>query len=101
MRESKIQSYLRLQVLKHGGILRRLRDVGATDRLVLWPGGNAVFVELKATGEKPRVLQAREHKKLRSMGYPVEVLSSIQQVDKFIAAWAAFIVAASTPRREL
>jgi hypothetical protein len=92
VRESKIQSRLRLQVLQHGGVLRRLRDAGATDRLVLWPGGNAVFVELKAPRRKtPRVLQAREHKKLRSMGYPVEVLSSLQQVDKFIAAWVHFM----------
>lgn len=86
MRESKIQSHLRRQVLKHGGILRRLRDVGATDRLVLWPGGMADFVELKAPGKKPRALQAREHEKIFGMGFLVFVLDDMMGVDTYVSA---------------
>jgi hypothetical protein len=32
------------------------------------------FVEAKAPGKKPRVEQVREHKRLRKMGFRVEVV---------------------------
>lgn len=37
------------------------------------------FVEYKRTGQKPTVAQEREHKKLRDMGFTVEVVDTVEQ----------------------
>ena len=47
---------------------------GMPDRLLLMPGGQMAFVEVKAPGKKPRPLQLRRHEQLRSLGFPVYVL---------------------------
>lgn len=39
------------------------------DRLLLLPGGRAVFVECKAPGEKPRPEQGRELARLKALGF--------------------------------
>lgn len=53
------------------------------DRLVLYPipeidrgtvGKYVKFIELKATGKGPTAGQAREHKRLRDLGFIVEVV---------------------------
>ncbi|MBA4315591.1 MAG: hypothetical protein C0422_09750 [Alcaligenaceae bacterium] len=44
--------------------------------------GVTVWVELKATGEKPEPHQLREHKRMRTMGQRVEVIDSIEQVEE-------------------
>jgi hypothetical protein len=43
------------------------------DRLILAPGGRAIFVELKRPGEEPRPAQAHIHRRLKSLGYTVIV----------------------------
>ena len=58
---------------------------GAPDRLCLWPGGRASFVEVKATGEKTRPLQVRRHEMLRMMGFPVDVVDRKEQIPGLIA----------------
>lgn len=45
------------------------------DRLVLWPGGRAEFVEFKAPGKKPTAAQHRMHDRLRSKGFVVKVIN--------------------------
>jgi hypothetical protein len=56
---------------------------GVPDRLILHnvrPEDQSVvaryvrFVEFKAPGEKPTAMQRREHKRLRDMGFVVEVV---------------------------
>ena len=58
--------------------------IGLPDRLCLFPGRKIVFVELKTTGQKPRRIQAYMHKKLRALGFRVEVIDTVDGVINFI-----------------
>ena len=53
---------------------------GLTDRLLLLPGGQILFVELKTTGEKPRRIQEVMHKRLRDLGFEVYVVDSSEKI---------------------
>jgi len=57
---------------------------GFPDRIVLLPGGAVVFVETKAPGQRPRLIQRKVHDRLRRLGFQVEVLDSVESVDGFI-----------------
>lgn len=79
IREFTIEKYLVSEVKKAGGMAYKFISPGrrsVPDRLVLLPGGRAVFVECKAPGEKPRPEQLREHERLRTLGFTVVVLDS-------------------------
>lgn len=87
MQEKQVEAYLREQVRKIGGKAYKFVSPGNTgvpDRLVCLPGGRAVFVELKAPGKAPRPLQIHQIGLLRQMGFRVEVMDSIAQVDTFV-----------------
>jgi len=78
-RESTIEKHLVAEVKKAGGMAYKFVSPGrrsVPDRLVLLPGGRAVFVECKAPGEKPRPDQLREHERLRALGFAVVTLDS-------------------------
>lgn len=53
---------------------------GVPDRLILLPGGKAVFVEMKAPGKKERSRQEFIQKKIRSLGF--EVFSAVKTTEK-------------------
>lgn len=55
-------------------------NAGVPDRIVLFPGGRVVFVELKAPGKKPTDLQLRVHNALRGLGMDVRVIDSMDGV---------------------
>ncbi|AMH01838.1 VRR-NUC domain-containing protein [Serratia liquefaciens] len=79
VRESSIENNLVKQVKAAGGAAYKFTSPGrrgVPDRLVLLPGGRAVFVECKAPGERPRPDQVREHNRLRALGFDVVVLDS-------------------------
>lgn len=61
---------------------------GLPDRLCLFPNGSAVFAELKTTGKKPRKLQLAMHKKIRHLGFRVEVIDRTEQIRKLIRDYA-------------
>lgn len=87
MRERDVEQYLVRRVKQAGGLAYKFTSPGrrsVPDRLVLWPLGTMEFVELKAPGQKPTPLQAREHKKLRDLGYIVTVLDSKAAVDDWL-----------------
>lgn len=102
MREADIERYLVKRVKAMGGEVRKVQWVGrrgAPDRLVMlpaatktqtldcaWcnPSGQAIWVELKAPGKKPRVNQLREHDRMRSMGQRVMVIDSLEGVDEVL-----------------
>ena len=48
--------------------------------MVLLPNGKIGFVEVKATGEKPRPLQFSRHRLLRRLGLLVYVLDDAEQI---------------------
>ncbi|MEM5442450.1 VRR-NUC domain-containing protein [Serratia marcescens] len=79
IRESTIEQHLVKQVKAAGGTAYKFTSPGhrsVPDRLVLLPGGRAVFVECKAPGEQPQPDQAREHDRLRALDFDVVVLDS-------------------------
>lgn len=71
---------------KNGMCIKLLSDyiTGLPDRLCLLPGGKAIFVELKTTGLKPRKSQVFIHNKLRALGFRVEVIDELSQIDNLI-----------------
>ena len=96
MRESTVEAHLVRRVKALGGEVRKVQWIGrrgAPDRIVMVPGRHCytdytdpatVWVELKRPGEVAEPHQQREHERMRKMGQRVEVLDSIEAVDKFI-----------------
>lgn len=72
--------------INNGMCIKLLCDqlIGLPDRLCLFPNHKIAFVETKTTGQKPRRIQAYMHKKLRALGFRVEVIDSIEGVEQFI-----------------
>lgn len=57
---------------------------GLPDRLCLFPGGRILFVELKTTNQKPRKIQLFMHRKIRALGFRVEVVDTSEQIESII-----------------
>lgn len=72
--------------INNGMCIKLLCDqlIGLPDRLCLFPNHKMAFVETKTTGQKPRRIQAYMHKKLRALGFRVEVIDSVEGVINFI-----------------
>ena len=85
-RERDIERRLKNKVERTGGLcLKFLSGVsGVPDRLCLFMGGRAVFVEVKRPGEKPRPLQERQIRKIRELGFRVEVIDSEQGIEALL-----------------
>lgn len=87
MRESVVEKRLRTQVEKMGGKAWKWvapGTVGVPDRILFFPGGRIIFIELKAPGKKPEPIQEYRIKQLRGYGQQVEVLDSPEAVDRFM-----------------
>ena len=83
MREKQIENKLATEAKKLGGIAVKFVSPsfdGMPDRLVLIPDGHIAFVELKAPGKKPRPLQLSRHRLLRSLGFRVYIIDSVEQI---------------------
>ena len=57
---------------------------GLPDRLVLWPGGEAHFVELKRHGGTITVAQNNMLCRLTDMGFTTMVLCGAEEVDYYL-----------------
>lgn len=87
MLEKTIEKKLREAVKKTGGIALKFVSpsyAGMPDRLLLFPDGKVAFAELKALGKKPRALQEARHKLLRTLGFRVYVIDSVEQIGGMI-----------------
>jgi len=90
VRESDIEGYFTKRVKALGGEVRKLRWIGrrgAPDRLAFVPRGDkwlVLWVEFKAPGKKPTILQEREHARLRKAGQAVAVIDSMLGVDMIL-----------------
>ncbi len=80
MREKFLEQKLVLAVKTAGGIAPKFGFNGLPDRLVLLPGGKIAFVEVKAQGKKPSLLQLHRHLMLRRLGFNVFVLDDANQI---------------------
>ena len=82
MRESKIEKVFREAVESNAGVAYKFVSPGrrgVPDRLVLFPGGKAYFVELKAPGKDLEPHQEREIARIKRMGHSVVVIDSVQK----------------------
>ena len=83
MREKETERKLVRAVKRVGGICPKFVSpgmAGMPDRMILLQGGKIGFVEVKAPGRKPRILQVRRHRQLRNLGFPVFVLDDPEQI---------------------
>jgi len=86
MREKIVEAALVKRVKELGGLCEKhvsLGNVGVPDRIVTLPGGTIIWVELKAPGKEPTVIQLRDHDKRRKLGCEVIVIDSLEGVDAF------------------
>ena len=87
MREKTIEQKLIKAVRQSGGLALKFLSPnfnGVPDRLLLFPGGKAVFVEVKAPGQKPRPLQQHRIAQLRALGFKVYVVDSPNQISQLL-----------------
>ena len=85
--EAKIEAYLVKQTKRLGGEAAKFTSPShrsRPDRIVMLPGGVLFFVELKAPKRKPTDAQVREHNRLRALGQRVEIIDSIESVDRLL-----------------
>ena len=86
-REKCLERELALKVRKLGGWSIKVLSThvsGLPDRLCMLPGGKVFFAEIKTTGEKPRKIQLYVHKKIRSLGFRVEVIDRSKQITEIL-----------------
>ena len=87
MRERDIERKLVSEIKKRGGGCLKLvspGNSGVPDRLCLFPGGKAIFVEIKAPGKVPRPLQEAQIRKLRNLGFPVFVVNDEKEITELL-----------------
>lgn len=88
--EKKLERKLYKEVKKRGGWSIKMLSMhitGLPDRLCLFPGGRALFCEIKTTGKKPTKIQQMVHKKLRRLGFQVFVIDSTEQIIEALNAF--------------
>lgn len=87
MRERYLEQKLIKAVRRSGGMALKLVSPGLNgvpDRMLLFNGGKAAFVEVKAQGQKPRPLQIRRIEQLRRLGFSVFVINEDEQIGGMI-----------------
>lgn len=87
MEEKRIEQKLVKMTSQSGGVALKFISpgcAGVPDRLVLMPGGKAAFVEVKASGRKPRPLQIRRISQLRRLGFQVFVVDGTDQIEEVL-----------------
>ena len=94
MLEKEIEKYLCAQVKEIGGLCEKFTSPSnrsVPDRLVTLPHGLMLLVELKTTGKLPTKAQLHDHDIRFKLGVQVNVLSSKDEVDRFIFDCKRFI----------
>ncbi len=84
MTEKNIERYLVRKVRETGGKAYKFvspGNAGVPDRLLIFPSGKVIFVELKAPGKVPTNLQKAKHRELEKLKQRVFVIDSKEKVD--------------------
>lgn len=90
MREREIEQVLVTEVRKIGGRAYKWispGNDGVPDRILFFPDGRHVFVELKADKGRLTRLQQLQIKRLRELLQPVYVVRGISGVSQFFHDW--------------
>lgn len=82
--ESDIENYLYKRVAAMGGLCIKIGYDGLPDRLLLLPGGEFRFVELKRPGGSLSPLQSYRLRELSRMGFSVAVPSTKEDCDEIL-----------------
>ena len=87
--ESEIEAYLVKCVKNKNGLCMKWTspgNAGVPDRIVIVPGGDIYFVELKAEGKREELspLQRNFINKLKNLNCDARVIASFKEVDEFI-----------------
>ncbi len=83
LREREIEKKLVAAVRNAGGLAPKFVSPGwdgVPDRIVLFPGGQMAFVELKSPGKKLRPLQMRRKRQLEHLGFKVFCVDGVEQI---------------------
>lgn len=83
MREKEIEQKLVKAVKALDGLCIKFTSPsmdGVPDRLVLMPKGKVAFIELKATGKKPRPLQIKRMEQIKQLGVPCFILDDVKLI---------------------
>lgn len=86
MDEGRLERRFKAEVERRGGKALKFTSpgwAGAPDRIVLLPGGEVVFAELKAPGKRLRPLQAKRAAELRELGFKIYTLDSHAAIETF------------------
>lgn len=86
MKESEIEKVLVREVKRLGGAAYKWvspGNGGVPDRIVIFPGRQPVFVELKACGGRVTALQEAQIGKLKKLGQEVTVVYGIDGLSQF------------------
>ncbi len=59
-------------------------ETGFPDRLLLYPGGVALWVELKSRGKKPTEMQQHRMQQLRNLGFCVWVADCKETIEQIV-----------------
>lgn len=90
MREQIIEKYLIDEIKRVGGKSYKWvspGNNGVPDRIVIFPNGKIIFVELKAPGKKPTVYQRIVIRELIKLNCDVLVIDILEQIDELIKKW--------------
>jgi len=87
MSEKALEKRLKDKVEKRGGKLLKFVSpgmAGVPDRILLYPIGGIIFVEMKDIGEKLEPLQVKRANELRVLGHDARCIDSKQAVDDLV-----------------
>lgn len=86
MRESELERILVREVKKEGGTAYKWispGNDGVPDRIVIFPGGEIYFVELKSDGGRVRPLQRKQIGRLQDLGQKALVVQGMGGLIRF------------------
>lgn len=84
--EREVEDTFRTEGGKLGALVLKFVSPGTSgvpDRIVLFPDGTHAFVELKAPGKRPRLLQQRAFARFERMGHRVYTIDSKAAAHEF------------------
>ena len=87
MLEREIENYLNDNIKKLGGRAYKFispGNRGVPDRMILLPGGQIIFVELKTKDRYPTKLQRVQIKRMRDLGADVRVIRGMDAAKDFL-----------------